>query len=77
MGYIHDFGEVIEKRLVALEEVWQEGTDDECDKQRYDIVKLIKEEILTSYKNGLKADKGEPEAKPPSVPKKPTRHYHK
>ena len=77
MGYIHDLGESIEKRLVALEEVWKEGTVDECDKQRYEIVKLIKEEILISYKNGIKAGKGEGDNSAPRAPRKHARNYKK
>ena len=77
MGYIHDLGESIEKRLVALEEVWKEGTVDECDKQRYEIVKFIKEKILESYKNGLKTGKGEGDSNTPRAPRKPARTYQK
>ncbi len=77
MGYIHDIGKETEERLAALEEAWKEGTVEECDKQRYELVKFVKEKVLESYKNALKADKKEQETSAPRAPQKPVRNYKK
>ncbi len=77
MGYIHDIGKETEERLAALEEVWKEGTVEDCDKQRYELVKFVKEKILESYKNALKAGKEEQEASATRAPSNPARNYKK
>ncbi len=77
MGYIHDIGKETEERLAALEEVWKEGTVEDCDKQRYEFVKFVKEKILESYKNALKAGKEEQGASATRAPSKPARNYKK
>ena len=77
MGYIHDIGEALERLFDDLEEVWKEGTVEECDKKRYEISKFLKDKILESYKNGLKAGKGEGDSNTPRAPRKPARNYQK
>ena len=77
MGYIHDIGKETEERLAALEEVWKEGTVEDCDKQRYELVKFVKDKVLESYKNALKAGKEEQETSASRVPSKPARNYKK
>ena len=77
MGYIQDIGKEFENRLGTLEAECQDGGIEECDKQRMALIKFFKDKILESYKNGLKAGKGEGDSSTPRAPRKPARNYQK
>jgi hypothetical protein len=54
-NYIRELGGELEKRLQALEEVWREGSGEQCDTARAALIKFVKERVLASYRNGLNA----------------------
>ena len=56
MGYITDIGERLEEMLSELSQ-----------ESRRDVIRFIKDELLSSYKNGLrdgKADRGRDDKRP-------------
>ena len=77
MGYIHDIGEEFNTRLGELEMVCQEDTIEACDKKRMALITWVKEKALESYRNGLKAGKGEGDNSTSRAPRKPSRNYQK
>ena len=53
MGYMQDVRQTLEKRLSALEQVWQDGDVEQCDAEREAFIKFAMDKVLESYKNGL------------------------
>jgi hypothetical protein len=58
MGYINDFEKDLEKRLVGLERVWQEGDVTRSDEAISAVIKFVKEKVLESYRNGSEKKQG-------------------
>jgi hypothetical protein len=55
MTYMHDFRAEVEKRLEVLEEAWQEGDMDACDRAHEAFIKFVCDKTLESYRNGQQA----------------------
>ena len=58
MGYINDFEKDLEKRLIALEKIWQEDDVQRSDEAISAVIKFVKEKVLESYRNGSEKRQG-------------------
>ncbi len=65
MGYLHDIDKELHKRLEALE----------LGREPDNFIRYVKAIILESYKNGLRAGKGEVDNNTPNAPRKKKQNY--
>jgi hypothetical protein len=54
-NYIRELGGELEKRLRHLEGIWRDGDWAAADTARAELIKVVKERVLESYRNGLNA----------------------